>query len=166
MKYNKAVLQPTKHNSNPKWTLACTWKSTGRQGCLGGRVTWLHRQKSWWRTPLVPALGRQRQADFWVEGQPGLQSEFHDSQVYTEKLLSRKSKKPTNQPNKKQKQKNPKTTTTTKNPSCSISISKQTPIVMPLQSSKVCSVYSLADASLHMSVCSSSQLLPISTLIP
>jgi hypothetical protein len=30
----------------------------------------------WWRTPLIPALGRQRQADFWVRGQPGLQSEF------------------------------------------------------------------------------------------
>jgi hypothetical protein len=35
--------------------------------------------------PLIPALGRQRQADFWVRGQPGLQSEFQDSQGYTEK---------------------------------------------------------------------------------
>jgi hypothetical protein len=26
--------------------------------------------------PLIPALGRQRQVDFWVWGQPGLQSEF------------------------------------------------------------------------------------------
>jgi hypothetical protein len=32
--------------------------------------------------PLIPALGRQRQADFWVRG---LQSEFQDSQGYTEK---------------------------------------------------------------------------------
>jgi hypothetical protein len=39
----------------------------------------------WWRKPLIPALGRQRQADFWVWGQPGLQSEFQDSQGYTEK---------------------------------------------------------------------------------
>jgi hypothetical protein len=31
------------------------------------------------------ALGRQRQADFWVRGQLGLQSEFQDSQGYTEK---------------------------------------------------------------------------------
>jgi hypothetical protein len=31
-------------------------------------------------TPLIPALGRQRQVDFWVRGQPGLQSEFQDSQ--------------------------------------------------------------------------------------
>jgi hypothetical protein len=36
-------------------------------------------------TSLIPALGRQRQADFWVRGQPGLQSEFRDSQGYTEK---------------------------------------------------------------------------------
>jgi hypothetical protein len=35
--------------------------------------------------PLIPALVRQRQADFWVWGQPGLQSEFQDSQGYTEK---------------------------------------------------------------------------------
>jgi hypothetical protein len=35
--------------------------------------------------PLIPALGRQRQVDFWVRGQPGLQSEFQDSQGYTEK---------------------------------------------------------------------------------
>jgi hypothetical protein len=26
----------------------------------------------------------QRQADFWVQGQPGLQNEFQDSQGYTE----------------------------------------------------------------------------------
>jgi hypothetical protein len=39
----------------------------------------------WWRMPLIPALGRQRQADFGVRGQPGLQSEFQDSQGYTEK---------------------------------------------------------------------------------
>ena len=38
-----------------------------------------------WHMPLIPALRRQRQADFWVRGQPGLQSEFQDSQGYTEK---------------------------------------------------------------------------------
>ena len=32
--------------------------------------------RAWWRMPLIPALGRQR---------PGLQSEFQDSQGYTEK---------------------------------------------------------------------------------
>jgi hypothetical protein len=35
--------------------------------------------------PLIPVLGRQRQVDLWVQGQPGLQSEFQDSQGYTEK---------------------------------------------------------------------------------
>jgi hypothetical protein len=47
----------------------------------------------WWRTPLIPALGRQRQADFWVRGQPGLQSEFQDSQGYTEKPCLEKKRK-------------------------------------------------------------------------
>ena len=35
---------------------------------------------------------RQRQVDFWVPGQPGLQSEFQDSQGYTEKPCLRKTK--------------------------------------------------------------------------
>jgi hypothetical protein len=34
---------------------------------------------SWWHMPLIPALGRQSQADFWVPGQPGLPSEFQDN---------------------------------------------------------------------------------------
>jgi hypothetical protein len=49
--------------------------------------------RAWWRMPLIPALGRQRQADFWVRGQPGLQSEFQDSQGYTEKPCLEKQKK-------------------------------------------------------------------------
>jgi hypothetical protein len=53
----------------------------------------------WWRTPLIPALGRQRQADFWVRGQPGLQREFQDSQGYTEKPCLKKPK--TNKQTKK-----------------------------------------------------------------
>jgi hypothetical protein len=43
--------------------------------------------------PNIPALGRQRQADFWVRGQPGLQSEFQDSQGYTEKPCLEKTEK-------------------------------------------------------------------------
>jgi hypothetical protein len=43
------------------------------------------RSRAWWHTPLIPSLGRQRRADFWVRGQPGLQNEFQDSQGYTEK---------------------------------------------------------------------------------
>ena len=50
----------------------------------------------------------QSQVDFWVRGQPGLQSEFPDSQGYTEKpCLNKKTKK------KKTKTKN-KTKTKTK----------------------------------------------------
>jgi hypothetical protein len=49
--------------------------------------------QAWWRTPLIPALRRQRQADFWVRGQPGLQSEFRDSQGYIEKPCLEKKKK-------------------------------------------------------------------------
>jgi hypothetical protein len=57
--------------------------------------------------PLIPALrGRLRQADLRVQGQPGLQSEFQDSQGYKETLY----------PTKKQnKQKQPTKTTMIKN---------------------------------------------------
>jgi hypothetical protein len=41
--------------------------------------------------PSTP--GRQRQGDFWVGGQPGLQSEFQDSQGYTDKPCLKKKKK-------------------------------------------------------------------------
>jgi hypothetical protein len=43
--------------------------------------------------PLIPALGKQRQADFWVRGQPGLQSEFQDSQIYAENPVLKKKKR-------------------------------------------------------------------------
>jgi hypothetical protein len=51
---------------------------------------------------LIPALGRQRQVDFWVWGQPGLQSEFQDSQGYTEKpCLEKPNQNKTKQKTKK-----------------------------------------------------------------
>jgi hypothetical protein len=50
----------------------------------------------WWCMRLIPALRRQRQADFWVRGQPGLQSEFQDSQGYTEKPCLKQTNKQTN----------------------------------------------------------------------
>jgi hypothetical protein len=57
--------------------------------------------QAWWLTPLIPALGRQGKTNFWVRGQPGLQSEFQDSQGYTEKpCLKNKTKQ-----NKTNKQK-------------------------------------------------------------
>jgi hypothetical protein len=64
----------------------------------------INLSRVWWRTPLVPALRRQRQADFWVQSQPGLQSEFQDSQGYTEKPCLEKPK-PKPKPKPKQKQK-------------------------------------------------------------
>jgi hypothetical protein len=40
--------------------------------------------------PFIPALERQRQADFWVRSQPGLQSEFQDSQLHRENPVLKK----------------------------------------------------------------------------
>jgi hypothetical protein len=57
--------------------------------------------QAWWH---MPALGRQRQADFWVRGQPGLQSEFQDSQDYTEKPLSREKKQKKKKEGKKKRE--------------------------------------------------------------
>jgi hypothetical protein len=55
----------------------------------------------WW-LPLIQALGRQKQEDFWVQGQPWLplvylKCEFQDSQGYTEKPCLEKTNQPTNQ---------------------------------------------------------------------
>jgi hypothetical protein len=62
------------------------------------------RARWWWCMPLIPALGRQRQVDFWVQVQPCLQSEFQDSQGYTEKpCLGKKTKTKTNKQTKKPK---------------------------------------------------------------
>ena len=52
--------------------------------------------RAWWRTPLIPALGRQRQADRQIsefEAKPGLQSEFQNSQGYEEKPCLEKQNK-------------------------------------------------------------------------
>jgi hypothetical protein len=51
--------------------------------------------------PLTPALWRQRQVDFRVRGQPGLQRELQDSQGYTEKpCLSKQTNKQSNKQTK------------------------------------------------------------------
>jgi hypothetical protein len=67
-------------------------------------------KRQWWLTPLIPALGRQREVDFWVRGQPFIQSEFQDSQGYTEKpCLKKKQNKNKKQKTKQNKQTNKKT---------------------------------------------------------
>jgi hypothetical protein len=53
--------------------------------------------------PLIPVLGRQRQADFRVRGQPGLQSEFQDSQDYSKKPCLEKQKQTNKQTKQKQR---------------------------------------------------------------
>jgi hypothetical protein len=67
----------------------------------------LNKAGKWWHMPLIPALGSQKQADFWVQGQPNLQSEFQDSQSYTEKPClekqNKKQKTKTKQANKQTK---------------------------------------------------------------
>jgi hypothetical protein len=50
-----------------------------------------------------PSNRRQRQVDFWVRGQSGLQSEFQDSQGYTEKPFLKKRKR-TNERKKERKE--------------------------------------------------------------
>ena len=60
--------------------------------------------RAWWRTPVIPALGRQRQADLRVQGQPSPQSKFQDSQGYTEKPYLEKTNQPTNKQDQNQAQ--------------------------------------------------------------
>jgi hypothetical protein len=55
--------------------------------------------------PLIPTPGRQRQADFLVRSHPGLQSEFQDSQEYTEKPCLKQTNKQTNKTKTKTKTK-------------------------------------------------------------
>jgi hypothetical protein len=50
------------------------------------------QRRAWWCMPLISALGRQRQANFWVRDQPGVQSEFQDSPGYTEEPCLKKPK--------------------------------------------------------------------------
>jgi hypothetical protein len=70
--YNK-VLKPLKQTNKQTKKIALAWQ--------------------WWCMPLILALGRQRQVDFWIPDQPGLQSEFQENQGYIEKPCLRKPKK-------------------------------------------------------------------------
>jgi hypothetical protein len=61
----------------------------------------------WWCLcwPLIPALRRQKHSDPWGRGQPGLQSKFHDSQGYTDKLCLKTKQNKTKQNKTKNKTK-------------------------------------------------------------
>ena len=52
-----------------------------------------------------PSTWEAEAVDFWVRGQPGLQSEFQDSKGYTEKTCLEKNKQKQKQKTKKQKKK-------------------------------------------------------------
>jgi hypothetical protein len=94
--------------NNPiwKWLGTHSWRdSVGKKKKMGAR--------RWWRMPLIPALGKQRQVDFWVWGQPDLQNKFQDSQGYTEKPCLG-GKKKTKQTNKQKNQPNKQTNKQTK----------------------------------------------------
>ena len=69
------------------------WTSTQWSSWVNIMLLRKHKKaRQWWRTPLIPAFGKRGQADFWVWGQPGLQSEFQDSHGYTEKPCLGKTK--------------------------------------------------------------------------
>ena len=91
----------------------------GKPGTFSNILLQKQTRAGWWRrTPWIPALGRQRQEDFWVWGQPGLRSEFQDSQGYTEKpcLEKTKNKKTNKKKKNKKKEKTKQTNKQTKKP--------------------------------------------------
>jgi hypothetical protein len=97
------LAQKQNKNKNPTTIGARSMALSSISEALGSN-SYLKKQKNagqWWRTPLIPALGRQRQVDFIVQGQPGLQSEFQDSQGYTEKPCLKKKKNNNNNNNNK-----------------------------------------------------------------
>jgi hypothetical protein len=89
--------KPVFANEFVPWILLVHWKKKKKTKCKAGPGS---------GGAFNPSFGRQRQADFWVWGQTGLQSEFEDSQDYTEKPCLEKS---TNQPTKQNKTKQNKT---------------------------------------------------------
>ena len=76
----------------------------------GGLMSQKEEHWLWEKRELMSQKEDERQADFWVRGQPGLQSEFQDSQGYKENPspVSRKKPNPKNKTKqKKNKQKKP-----------------------------------------------------------
>lgn len=62
------------------------WCTYGRQNIHTCFQNNRNKLAGWWRhIPLISALRRQKEFNLWVRGQPGLYSEFQDSQGYGEK---------------------------------------------------------------------------------
>jgi hypothetical protein len=107
---------------NPEIKYTCSVQSHALQGsnvfiivraffrASGEPVRWLsgegrlHKPGNLSSTLGIPALGRQRQADFWVWGQPGLQSEFQDSRAIQRNSVSKNQKLKTKKQNKTKKE--------------------------------------------------------------
>lgn len=84
--------QPMNYSGSFKRLAPIDESQKGRQhpltALMTGNIISSKRAKSQarWCMLLIPALGSWRQADFWVQSQPGLHSDFQDSHNYTEKL--------------------------------------------------------------------------------
>ena len=92
----KTETQPTNQTHSQKTNPKSTTKNPDKHSKTNKLA------RLWWHSPLIPELGRQRQADFWDQGQPVLQSELYDSQGYTEKpCLKTNKQKQTNKRNQR-----------------------------------------------------------------
>ena len=87
--------------------------------------------------PLIEAFGKKSQADFWVYGQHGLQSEFQDSQDYTEKHCLKNSK------TKNQNKIKPKTETKKQNKTKDINVFFKSQMIISLYALINMLVYSI-----------------------
>lgn len=85
-----AFVLKTKENHRPWEKLRRKINSgEGKRGPYMGQMSWC--------MPSIPALGRQRQANLWVWGQPCLNNEFHVNYSYAVRscLKQRKKRPPT-----------------------------------------------------------------------
>ena len=66
----------------------------------------LHKNEPVWHIPLIPALGRQRQEDLLVTGQPGLQSSRTLRAIQRHSVLKKRKAETTTKPQTKPNKKN------------------------------------------------------------